>query len=411
MAIAESLPSSGVQFPKAKATVAAAFGFITLSEAFMMIFDPAVEGYLVDGRRTILFALLLCPLFLMNRGEKPRISDVVNFCTVFIAISFLSLFWSINPEYTLYSSVFLASNYIFAFLLVRRFDFEYIIEIISISFVILIFFSFVISIVWPAMGVEQETMFGGAWSGVFYFKNHLGRYMALAVIIFYVRILAGGRLFPNLIYSFLAIALIIKSGSGTGLVLLFAIICGGGILETTRRHGVIVSSFVVLMGGLFIAGATGLLSEGLLLELLGKDPTLTGRTNVWSAAMYYAAESLFVGHGYSAFFSELSPSREYFGYLSNWTEVPHAHNGFLQLMLDVGLLGAAVASCAYLVTVFRFVLKNDIKWPNRAFLFLALIYITLVNVSEPAIFKFNDLSSVIFFIMFFNASNIARERT
>jgi O-antigen ligase len=75
-----------------------------------------------------------------------------------------------------------------------------------------------------------------------------------------------------------------------------------------------------------------------LLELLGKDSTLTGRTSIWDATWRAIGERPLLGHGYSAFWNEASPTVQLIWIAVGW-ETPNAHSGFLEILLQLGWVG------------------------------------------------------------------------
>ena len=78
-----------------------------------------------------------------------------------------------------------------------------------------------------------------------------------------------------------------------------------------------------------------------ILTSMGKDPTLTGRTVFWGISIEALfKENPFLGFGRGAFWAQPSSySRAIEYYFRGAYDVPHAHNGFLEIALDVGLIG------------------------------------------------------------------------
>uniref|UniRef100_A0ACD5GNQ9 O-antigen ligase family protein n=1 Tax=Desertifilum tharense IPPAS B-1220 TaxID=1781255 RepID=A0ACD5GNQ9_9CYAN len=88
--------------------------------------------------------------------------------------------------------------------------------------------------------------------------------------------------------------------------------------------------------------------EGFLFGL-GKEPTLSGRTYLWEASIEKIRQRPWLGYGYQAFW-QVSGGAEYV-----WTAVryqpAHSHNGFINLTLDLGLLGSFFFAMS-LVTIY-----------------------------------------------------------
>ncbi|WP_049558612.1 O-antigen ligase family protein, partial [Limnoraphis robusta] len=75
-----------------------------------------------------------------------------------------------------------------------------------------------------------------------------------------------------------------------------------------------------------------------LLGLIGKDPSLTGRTDLWAWAREMIDKRPWLGYGYTAFWQGLDGGSAYIIRAARWP-VPYSHNGILDLWLDIGLLG------------------------------------------------------------------------
>ncbi len=75
-----------------------------------------------------------------------------------------------------------------------------------------------------------------------------------------------------------------------------------------------------------------------ILELLGKDPTLTGRTEIWAYVISDIQMKPLLGWGYGSFFGAIIRQPEEISDAVHWV-VPQAHNGLLEMLLEIGLVG------------------------------------------------------------------------
>jgi O-antigen ligase len=76
----------------------------------------------------------------------------------------------------------------------------------------------------------------------------------------------------------------------------------------------------------------------MFLDILGKDQSLSGRTDLWPLVMYCIAQRPMLGWGLMAFWSPTNPAAYQISWTLGWP-VPEAHNGLLEMLLEVGLLG------------------------------------------------------------------------
>jgi len=149
-----------------------------------------------------------------------------------------------------------------------------------------------------------------------------------------------------------------------------------------------------------IAGIAGVLIVGALLSvvvdmdsmagLLGRDATLTGRTNIWALAMESVVERPLLGYGYSAFWN-VAPEAERISTILHW-KVPHAHNGFIDLTLQLGVAGLALFLVVYLIAARRAIAFANSDPGQEAIWPLAyLAFVVLYQVTESTIFVGNTI--------------------
>jgi O-antigen ligase len=157
-----------------------------------------------------------------------------------------------------------------------------------------------------------------------------------------------------------------------------------------RRRG----SRALIAGIAAVLLVSGLLSVVVDLDsmagLLGRDATLTGRTNIWALALESAAERPLLGYGYSAFWN-VATEANWISSTLHW-KIPHAHNGFIDLTLQLGLVGLAIYAITYVIAVRRamtFAFSDqgqEAMWP-LAYLAFVLLY----QVTESTIFVGNTI--------------------
>jgi O-antigen ligase len=100
------------------------------------------------------------------------------------------------------------------------------------------------------------------------------------------------------------------------------------------RQGPMVHVLVATV--LLIAFTTLFLDFGHgVLQTMGRDPTLTGRTEVWNVALRYAGDPL-LGTGFESFWLGERLEKIWNIY---WWHPNEAHNGYLEVFLNLGLMG------------------------------------------------------------------------
>lgn len=148
------------------------------------------------------------------------------------------------------------------------------------------------------------------------------------------------RLFVQSILVVTAFWLLVKSDSMTSFSCF--VLASAVMIVTSRKWVAGRSSYIHCVAG----GAIGLAifavfidSTGTLLTLLGRNPTLTGRTEIWTAVLSFHTNPL-IGTGFDSFWqsSRIQEVASRIGY----TGITEAHNGFLEVYLNLGLIGVAL---------------------------------------------------------------------
>jgi len=121
------------------------------------------------------------------------------------------------------------------------------------------------------------------------------------------------------------------SAVGVGALALFALL-GSRRLPAYAKP-------TILLGALLLAAMSALSFE-LVLELLGRNATLTGRDEIWRFTLERWAERPWLGYGFRAFWSASYNAGQLSGMF--YTSYDQSHNGYLQVMLDLGLVGISL---------------------------------------------------------------------
>jgi exopolysaccharide production protein ExoQ len=152
------------------------------------------------------------------------------------------------------------------------------------------------------------------------------------------------------------------------------------------------------------------------LQALGRDATLTGRTVIWEGVLLALDGSGFAGGGYGAGWSIVGPR------LTALTgiEVGHAHNGFLDLAVDVGFVGLGM-TLLFMLWLGTLAFANLMRGtrPEFSALALALVLFSFVgNAAGSFLLNHNSIFWLLLVVAFakfrdspdaeFNTRNIPR---
>jgi O-antigen ligase len=165
-------------------------------------------------------------------------------------------------------------------------------------------------------------------------------------------------------------------------------------LRWKRRTLVTLGPASVLLAILLLLLAVGMRTG--LAGLIGRDARLTGRTEIWTLSISSLAERPILGYGYNAFWDDRSEKADRIRQLVGW-DVPNAHNGYIDIALDFGIVGFLICFAAYRVAIRRAVAyvqnhpDNEAKWP-LAYLIFTLLYCT----TESAFLASNSIVWILF---------------
>lgn len=120
-----------------------------------------------------------------------------------------------------------------------------------------------------------------------------------------------------------------------------------------------------------------------VLELMGRNPTLTDRTDVWALLLSVSANPM-VGAGYESFW--LGPRLDKIWNVYQWRPL-EAHNGYLEIFLNLGWIGILLLIIV-LATEYRKIITAFRRNPPIGSAMVAYFVIGLIyNITEAAYFR------------------------
>lgn len=348
--------------------------------------DTLIRFLLLLGYAVVLVLLLREPAFLWRGLIKG------GPIWLLLLWAFLSLVWSTAPEVTFRKAIAALLTSLYGVYLAFRFTPEAFLRLLGTTLLLLLGLSIAFVFLlpdWGLMGYPHE----GAWRGIFVHKNGLGRFAALGVLVFLALLLAPGRKRVWLVGLFLSGVVLAGARSATSLVLAFAmllVVSGLWIGQRYRR----LWPVLLLLGVLLGASGSMVLAANyeVLLEALGKDVTLTGRIPLWLTLIPFIQERLWVGYGFGGFWLGWEGPSAYVWSLVGWGPV-HGHNGYLDLWLDLGLVGLLLG----LWLLLRLILASVQRYVAEGFSSRALFQVGVVtfliiyNFAESSFLRANNL--------------------
>ena len=346
---------------------------------------------------------------LLTRGSIAHILTVGWPALLPVGFTIASLIWSEDVGLSMRRAGALALTTAFAFWLVSRFTPKQIFGLLVGVAATIIVANFAAIQLSPSRGIHQvNDLIGehhaGSWRGLFGHKNDFGRLVALSASISAIGFLfaaGGGRRHWLLVPVIALAALMIMRSNSSQALLLAASVPAITLVFLRMRYLTPSARSLVLMMSVPMA-LISIMSARLLfvyvLGLLGRDATLTGRTTIWEGVVLAMGHNTLLGGGYGAGWQIVGPR------LTALTgiDVGHAHNGYLDLAVDIGFigLGATIVFMAWLtIMAFRNLMQG--RMVETSTVALAVLFFAFIgNLAGSFLLLHNSIYWVLLVVTF-----------
>ncbi|MCA0185302.1 MAG: O-antigen ligase family protein [Proteobacteria bacterium] len=367
-----------------------------------------------ESRGGAVYAALWAGLYaltaLLYLGSKKAgfVLDHERGLFVFCFFVLLSFSWSEMPDATLVYSISIVSNIFFAIYCSRKFGllaflgvYVKVLNLTILVGLVLAMAGFEVAYYFDPLG-RSNALGVALIKGLFSHKIYAGFYSAQALYLNII-LLRGKQRFA---FASLAFVAVLVSGSSVGLV---AVLLGAALTvvlrrfrnASTRRQLLLPALFSLLMS--ILIGAVFYVD---ILGLLGRDASLTGRTDLWGWALQFWMDSPLVGWGYAGIFGDSPNAPSSIINDDSYYQAPHFHSGYLQVLAELGLIGF-VFYVSLLVRSLLFSVRR--YWMSGRDEDLAasvlLIMIAVVGFAMNIFMRYNELSSiliVLFYLILFS---------
>ncbi len=246
----------------------------------------------------------------------------------------------------------------------------------------------------PNLGKQYDTWAGHAmFTGVTTSKNMLGLLCLLSGLFFFWDTAvhwserknkrARRIIIVNTLFFALTLWVLVQSRSTTSQVclvlgLLVILVFYSGIF---RRFPRLLKALVPVAFLMYLILDFGFQMNGSLAQAVGKDATLTDRTKIWAFLLGMHSDPV-IGTGYQSFW--LGSRLETFWQQSGLGQINEAHNGYLEVYLELGLVGVAIL-VVLLVVSYRSLCRKLESTPDIAVFGLAVwLCLVFLNMAEAA---------------------------
>ncbi|AKG21133.1 O-antigen ligase family protein [Calothrix sp. 336/3] len=305
-------------------------------------------------------------IFLILR-RLPRFAYVATrdmSLLIFVGLAVISILWSVSPSDTFMHIRAALRSTLFGIYLSTQYTPREILRLLCWVTAIAAILSIIACLSLPSLAIDSTITSTGAWQGIFAHKQNLGRFMSFTASIFLVLLLdKSHRRFINIAGLILAVALIILSQSKTALislVLLISLLPLYKVIQQKKARA--FSLLIALLVGSSIATLLAVNLETIVVDILGKNLELNGRTPIWELSILQGIQRPFWGYGYNAFWTSSYGNQVIMNTWAGLDEkfasgeiIFHAHNGFLDIFLQLGMIGFCVFILHFFSVVMRII--------------------------------------------------------
>ncbi len=360
---------------------------------------PSVMGAVRYSIFVISFVLLLLrPRTLIEILPKGKL------LWLFCVFCGLSIAWSTFPGLTIEGFLQrIMQVTLFASYFSSRFSPKDQLRIIGVAMAITVLVNMFYVVAMPSVGIHVGDKFAGAWKGFYQNKNEFSGTMLWALVVYYLLSFNNSNKLTTILARVglvICPLLVILSTSKTALVLFIFLYGALTLWKLYRWRGSkTILTFDLGMLGLFLVIGGIVNSWNTLMSALGKDPTMSGRTDIWEGSLVQVSQKPLLGNGLSAFWTEDNPAALWIGNsLSPGFYAHHSHNGFIDILLDVGWIGMAFFLVAFVSTwwlALRYAYRPSSPedfWPLAV-----VLLVTFYNITETSLVS--DTIDWLFFLI------------
>lgn len=292
-----------------------------------------------------------------------------------VGLTFMSMLWSAAPEVTLRRSMGVGLTTVFGIYLASQFTLRQQVQLMVWAFGSMMIVTLLMAVLTPELGLMNSAE--AAWRGPYSNKNMLGRVTTLSAITALLVALSYHRRFWLRLLGLgmfgLSVLILLLTTSKTTLVVFLALLVCLPVVAALRWNFNLTIAFSIVVALVATVGILLVVTNfNTILDLLGKDATLTGRTPLWEALVVKIWESPWLGYGYSAFWLGWSgPSADVWATI-DWAP-RHAHNGYLDIAAELGLVGLTLFLLTMLTALWRAIVW--LRLTNTAYGYWPLLYL------------------------------------
>ncbi|MEI4519479.1 O-antigen ligase family protein [Pseudomonas glycinis] len=280
---------------------------------------------------------LLVPLFFFIRHKVFLSKSFYRqnlFLLLFLGCVAASISWSSEPMLSFKRFVALLSVVFFAGFIAWRYSLERIAFLFGCVIGAAALVGLIFAVIRPDIAFISGGIRDGAFRGVFAEKNAGARLNAIAILLLLPMIRQRNPM--AMLYGLFALIAIGLAQSATAIALIVAGTASYAYFITLIRLRINRSLLAFTAATLVFFLLCGVLyaNYAMLLELVGRDPSLTDRTLIWELLQPLIDAQFLKGYGFGAFWASADAD----AFITRWGYIGNAHSGYVETLLNGGLI-------------------------------------------------------------------------
>lgn len=331
----------------------------------------------------------------------------------FVIFASFSYFWSSMPETTFKGVVYGLGTTFFGIYIASRYTLKEQLNHVTWTLGLIITLSVLFAVGLPQYGL-MGGVHEGAVRGIYVHKNVFSPMIVLSVVVFFLQALDAREnkwLLWGLFATSIALGIMSRSSTALGLIVVMLSICLCCRVFRWRYEVLISAILLILMVGTFgVLWFTQFGGAELLFGAVGKDITLSRRTEIWSYVWDSIQRKPWLGYGLSGYWNGLDGPSAYVERAMR-VKVHYAHNGFLDICLNFGFIGLSLFVSNFLfVTCKSLSLLRKSTEAASVWILISLLYIILTNLTEGNLAALNSLGWVFYTTATFSLFTVRQQK-
>lgn len=383
-------PRARRRFAVASATFALFLWLVLIGTAPMQEWAGQTSNSTGDALNQLLYVGIMLVL-LVGSGmiSRRELFCIPAALVVLLAFCLLSVSWAVAPLIALRRIVQTTIVVWIIFRQVNDLGPTRTLRMLRVAMVALLIINYLVVFFTP-YGIHGE-VFGeassvvGDWRGIIPHKNITGAACSLTILLFLFDNRQFSRIVSALVILGAAVFLFYTNSRTSEVILVLAVALGFAIRPYSASYRSTMVIILLVFAGIALQAVSA--NIRFLADTFNDPGALTGRGAIWPLLFEYAGEHPWTGAGFGSFW-QIGDASPIWTLTSGWVAIyaPHGHNGFLDLLVTIGVPGLLLAIAALAVwPLLRLLLSLSIDKSRRSLLLALMAFCLGHNLTESSL--------------------------